>query len=60
MILAAAKQVQNKPGERERPGMYYKKPQGWAKHTDFILWDMVCLQCAFVLAYMTRHGFLNP
>ena len=40
--------------------MYYKKPQGWAKHADFILWDMVCLQGAFVLAYITRHGLINP
>ena len=40
--------------------MYYKKPQGWAKHMDFILWDMVCLQVAFVLAFMTRHGWWIP
>ena len=40
--------------------MYYRKPQGWAKHIDFILWDMVCLQVAFVLAYMTRHGLTSP
>ena len=40
--------------------MYSQKTQGWLKHLDFILLDMVCLQVAFVLAYMTRHGFVNP
>ena len=40
--------------------MYSKKTQGWIKHTDFILLDIVCLQIAFVLAYITRHGFESP
>ena len=40
--------------------MYYKKTQGWLKHLDFIIIDMICLQVAFILAYMTRHGFVNP
>lgn len=40
--------------------MYSKKSQGWVKHIDFILLDILCLQAAFVLAYMTRHGFSNP
>ena len=40
--------------------MYSGKPQGWIKHIDFIIWDMVCLQLAFVLAFITRHGFANP
>ena len=40
--------------------MYTKKPKGWVKHTDFILLDVLCLQAAFVLAYMARHGLSNP
>lgn len=40
--------------------MYYKKTQGWMKHLDFILLDVVCLHIAFVLAYMTRHGLQMP
>lgn len=40
--------------------MYSKKTQGWMKHIDFILLDMLCLQVAFILAYMTRHGFVSP
>jgi lipopolysaccharide/colanic/teichoic acid biosynthesis glycosyltransferase len=40
--------------------MYSKKTQGWLKHLDFILLDMFCLQVAFVLAYMTRHGWASP
>lgn len=40
--------------------MYSRKAQGWLKHLDFILLDMLCLQVAFVLAYMTRHGLTSP
>lgn len=40
--------------------MYSKKTQGWIKHSDFILLDILCLHVAFVLAYMTRHGFASP
>ena len=40
--------------------MYSKKPQGWKKHLDFILLDILCLQVAFVLAYITRHGLVSP
>lgn len=36
--------------------VYSKKTQGWVKHADFILLDILCLQVAFVLAYITRHG----
>ena len=31
--------------------MYRKESEGWFKHTDFILIDMICLQIAFYLAY---------
>ena len=37
--------------------MYTKRTHSWIKHSDFILLDILCLHIAFVLAYMTRHGF---
>ena len=40
--------------------MYSKKTQGWIKHFDFILLDILCLQVAFILAYITRHGLASP
>ena len=40
--------------------MYRRSPQGWLKHIDFIILDIVCLQVAFLLAYVTRLGFQNP
>ena len=40
--------------------MYERKTQGWLKHIDFILLDILCLHAAFLLAYITRHGLLNP
>lgn len=40
--------------------MYRRGVQGWLKHLDFIILDMVCLQIAFVLAYMVRMGPSNP
>lgn len=40
--------------------MYSKKTQGWLKHIDFILLDVLSLHMAFVIAYMTRHGFSSP
>ncbi len=40
--------------------MYKKSAKGWLKHWDFILWDLLCLHVAFVIAYMIRHGARNP
>ena len=40
--------------------MYHKKPQNWKKHSDFMLLDVLCLHIAFILAYMTRHGWYLP
>lgn len=40
--------------------MYRKSLEGWAKHFDFIIWDLICLQLAFVLAHIFRHGMNNP
>ena len=40
--------------------MYKKDSKGWLKHFDFILLDMICLQIAFLLAYVIRHDSSNP
>ena len=40
--------------------MYRKSIQGWMKHWDFMVLDLLCLQIAFLMAYFVRHGFLNP
>ena len=40
--------------------MYKRASQGWVKHLDFILLDMLCLQIAFFLAYFLRHQSLTP
>ena len=39
--------------------MYKRNAQGWLKHLDFILWDLLILQISFVLGYMIRHGWGN-
>lgn len=36
--------------------MYKKSAQGWLKHWDFILLDIICLQLSFVVAYYLRQG----
>ena len=36
--------------------MYKKPTKGWSKHLDFILFDLLCLQIAFVLAFWYRFG----
>lgn len=40
--------------------MYKKNSNGWSKHIDFILLDLVCVQIAFILSYFLRHGISNP
>lgn len=37
--------------------MYKRNIQGWLKHIDFILWDIIILQISYVLGYMIRHGW---
>ena len=37
--------------------MYKRNAQGWLKHMDFILWDLMILQVSFVLGYMIRFGW---
>ena len=40
--------------------MYRKDSEGWLKHLDFIVLDMICLQLAYILAYaVSGYGF-NP
>ena len=36
--------------------MYKRAAQGWLKHVDFILLDALCLQAAYMLAYLLRIG----
>lgn len=40
--------------------MYNRGHQGIFKHIDFILWDLLCLELAYLLAYWVWHGFLSP
>lgn len=40
--------------------MYRKRRSGWLKHIDFVIFDLLCLQISFVVAYMIRHGMINP
>ena len=37
--------------------MYKRGNQGWLKHIDFIIWDVVALQAAYILGYKIRHGW---
>lgn len=40
--------------------MYQRSAQGFIKHLDFILLDLLCLHISFLLAFMARHGLRNP
>ena len=40
--------------------MNKRSDNGWLKHGDFILLDILCMQVSFVLAYWVVHGFGNP
>ena len=40
--------------------MYRKKTEGWLKHYDFILLDIVSLQLAFILSYVIAGNGWNP
>ena len=37
--------------------MYSAKTKSWMKHSDFIFFDILSLQLAFLLAYITRKGW---
>ena len=40
--------------------MYRKDSERWLKHIDFIVLDMICLQLAYVLAYVISGYGFNP
>ena len=40
--------------------MYRKSSIGWAKHFDFMLLDLICLQAAYISAYYIRHAGNSP
>lgn len=40
--------------------MYKKNEKTWLKHLDFTVLDLILMQLSFVIAYMTRHGLINP
>lgn len=35
--------------------MYRKNANGWLKHIDFIILDMICLQIAYMMAYFIKN-----
>ena len=37
--------------------MYKRNAQGWSKHLDFILIELLSLQLAYILASLIRHSF---
>ena len=39
--------------------MYRKNANGWLKHIDFIILDMICLQIAFMMAYFIKNGNIH-
>lgn len=40
--------------------MYHRSAQGWFKHLDFMIIDMICLHMAFLFAYIIRQGISDP
>lgn len=40
--------------------MYVRKDKGWSEHLDFIIWDAICIELSFLLAYFLRHGLITP
>ncbi len=40
--------------------MYQREKTIWMKHWDFMLLDVLCLQAAYVLAFIIRHGIKMP
>lgn len=39
--------------------MYRKNANGWLKHVDFIILDMICLQIAFMTSYFIKNGNIH-
>ena len=40
--------------------MYQKSSNGWIKHIDFIILDLLCIQIAFFISYVLRQNDWNP
>lgn len=40
--------------------MYRKDSASWIKHLDFIVFDLICLQIAYILSSFIYTGSLNP
>ncbi len=40
--------------------MYKRGRQGWLKHIDFVIIDLICLHISYIVAYMIRHGLQFP
>ena len=40
--------------------MYRKDNEGWLKHADFIVLDLLCLQLAYILAFAASGYGVNP
>lgn len=40
--------------------MYRKSAEGWMKHLDFLILDLICLEFSYLLSYLLRHGFERP
>lgn len=40
--------------------MYQTGKNGWWKHWDFMILDVICLQAAYITAFMLRHGMIFP
>ena len=36
--------------------MYEEGLKGWLKHFDFVAFDLICLQLAFILSYVIYNG----
>ena len=45
-------------GERKK-SMYRKDSEGWLKHTDFIILDMICLQLAYMDLIHMKQLFIE-
>lgn len=39
--------------------MYRKTSMSWSKHADFIFFDLLCFQIAFIIAYFIRQDSFN-
>lgn len=40
--------------------MYQRENSVWIKHLDFIILDVICMQIAYMVSFMLRHGLTFP